>query len=150
MKKRLTIFFVAAVVLIGFYFISELFRSEPPKPTITAGGKKIAFAQGSNCWSGLFSGVCSDMPAPHELTKYAGLNPVVVSPESQITIKFRIKPKKNSLGVQLWTNNEGTSEIVQLKNQILTVPKEKGVYIYGISANWRKGSSMYFFVIEVR
>ncbi|CAH1195617.1 hypothetical protein PAECIP111891_00710 [Paenibacillus allorhizoplanae] len=149
MKKRLTIFFAAAVILIGVYFISELFRTEPPKPTITAGDKKIAFAQGSYCWSGLFSGKCSDMVAPPELIKYAGLNPVVVSPESQITIKFRKKPKKNSLGAQLWKNNDRTSETVQLKNQILTVPKEKGVYIYGISANWSKGSSMYFFVIEV-
>ncbi|CAN7676920.1 hypothetical protein [Paenibacillus sp. LjRoot56] len=149
MKKRLTIFFAAAVLLIGVYFISELFRSEPPKPTITAGNKKIGFAQGSYCWSGLFSGKCSDMVAPPELIKYAGLNPVVVSPESQITIKFRSKPKKNSMGAQLWKNNDRTAETVQLKNQSLTVPKEKGVYIYGISANWRKGSSIYFFVVEV-
>jgi hypothetical protein len=150
MKKRLTIIIVAAVLLIGVYFISELFRSEPPKPTITAGDNKIAFAQGSYCWSGLFSGKCADMVAPPELIKFAGLNPVVVSPESQITIKFSKKPKENSLGAQIWKNNDRKSETVQLKNQIITVPKEKGVYIYGVSANWRKGSSVYFFVIEVQ
>ncbi|OAS16399.1 hypothetical protein [Paenibacillus oryzisoli] len=149
MKKRLTIFFVAALLVIGVYFISDLFRSEPPKPTIMAGDKKIAFAQGSYCWSGFLRGECADMVAPRELIHYAGLHPVVVSPESQITIKFRVKPKQNSLGVQLWTNDNMSPETVQLKNQMLTVPKEKGVYIYGVSANWRKGSSVYFFVIEV-
>lgn len=150
MKKRLTIFFVAAVLVIGGYFISGFFRSEPPKPTIMAGEKKIAFAQGSYCWSGFLGGKCADMVAPRELIRYAGLQPVVVSPESQITIKFRVKPKQNSLSVQLWTDDDRSPANVQLKNQTLTVPKEKGVYIYGVSANWRKGSSVYFFVIEVQ
>ena len=40
--------------------------------------------------------------------------------------------------------------IKPLNENVLLVPKEKGVYIYSVSANWEKGSSSYVFVIEVK
>lgn len=41
-------------------------------------------------------------------------------------------------------------ENVLLNNNVLFMPKEKGVYIYSVSAQWEKGSSSYNFVIEVK
>jgi hypothetical protein len=150
MKKLLIIFLVLAVLIIGVYFTFGLLSSEPPSPTITAGDKRIVSAQGSYCWRGFLNGKCVDMISPPEIIIYAGLIPVVVSPETQLNIEFRNKPIKNTLGANKWISNEGTTEVVQLDDNFLTVPKEKGVYVYDIFARWGKGSSSYVFVIEVR
>lgn len=149
MKKLVSIFLVLVVLIIGVYFIFGLFSSEPPSPTITVGDNNISSAQGSYCWRGLLNAKCVDMVSPPEIVKYAGLKPVVVSPETQLKIKFRNKPKKNTLGANKWVSDEET-EVVQLNGNVLTLPKEKGVYVYDIFARWGKGSSSYVFVIEVR
>ncbi|MDR6549889.1 hypothetical protein [Paenibacillus qinlingensis] len=152
MKKRLTLMIVIVAFFLGAYLISDLFRMEPPRPTIMAGKTKINFAQGSYCWSGFGKGTCSDMPSPPDIVKYQNLIPEVVPAQSPIKITFRNKPKRDTLGAMKWTsaNATGTFEGVQVKNSELIVPKEKGVYTYSIYANWRRGSSSYIFVIEVK
>ncbi|KUO50272.1 MAG: hypothetical protein APF76_11210 [Desulfitibacter sp. BRH_c19] len=146
MKKFLSILSVLVVLIIGVYFI---YTSEPPSPTITVGGKNIASAQGSYCWRGLLNGKCVDMVSPPEIIRESGLKPIIVSPEAQLKIEFRNKPKENSLGVNIWVSDQET-EVVPLNGNVLIVPKEKGVYVYDIFAGWEKGSSSYAFVIEVQ
>ncbi|OEF99895.1 hypothetical protein BHF71_07225 [Vulcanibacillus modesticaldus] len=149
MRKFLSILLVLVVLVIGAIPIIGLLSSEPPIPTITVGDKEVTTVQGSYCWSGLLKAKCVDMISPPEIIKHAGLRPVVVSPEAQLTIEFKNEPKKNTLGANRWINNEET-EVVQLNDNVLTVPKENGVYVYNIFASWEKGNSSYVFVIEVR
>jgi hypothetical protein len=150
-KKYLAI--TILVILVGLGIGGYLFlgqsSSEPPTPTITAGNNKIAVAQGSYCWNGLYSGKCVDMAAPPEIIKIKDLKPVVVSPENQLKIKFTNEPNKNTLGANRWISNDD-SETVQIKNNVITAPKEKGIYVYDIFARWKNGSSSYVFVIEVQ
>lgn len=65
-----------------------------------------------------------------------------------VYIAFKRKPVKGTLNASVWFNNE-IVENVPLQNNVLVVPNEKGIYIYGISANWEKGSAGYVFSIEV-
>ncbi|QGQ98047.1 hypothetical protein EHS13_25710 [Paenibacillus psychroresistens] len=147
MKKLF--FLVLVVLIVGVYFIFKLFSSEPPSPTISVGDKIISSAQGSYCWRGLLNAKCVDMVSPPEIIKMAGLKPIVVSPEAQLKIKFRNQPKKNTMGVNRWISDEKVEE-AHLNGNILTLPKEKGVYIYDIFAYWNKGSSSYVFVVEIQ
>ena len=84
-----------------------------------------------------------------ELIKYQYIKPVEVPPESQMKIAFDNKPIKNTMRAHLWINNEKV-ETIQLNNNIMTAPKENGVYIYEISARWKNGYSNYVYVIEVQ
>ncbi len=149
MGKFIISLFVLGGLVFGIYFVIGQFNDKPPSPILTVGEKKIEVLQGSYCWEGLFNGVCADTASPPELIKYREMKPTVVSPESEIKIEFKTKPNKNSVEVSQWFQN-GRTENVPLKDNIIVVPKEEGIYIYGIFARWSKGDSSYAFVIEVR
>ncbi|MFS0687990.1 hypothetical protein AB1K89_01910 [Sporosarcina sp. 179-K 8C2 HS] len=106
-------------------------------------------ARGSYCWDGLFQSSCAGTISPPMLIEHHEIKPVIVSPESDVKIEFEKEPNANTLGVNRWFNDIEV-EGVSLRNNVLIVPKEKGVYIYDVHARWKKGSSSYAFVIEVR
>lgn len=93
--------------------------------------------------------ICADMPSPPELIKNQDVKPVVVSPYSQLKIDFKEEPTEDTMIVSRWISNE-VSKNVLLNDNVILVPKEKGVYVYGVSAGWEKGSSGYAFTIEVQ
>lgn len=146
-------FIISLLVLIGLafgvYFVIGQLNSKPPTPIITVGEKKVEVVQGSYCWEGLFNNVCADTASPPEMIKHQRLKPTIISPESAIKIEFKTEPNKNSIGVNQWLQN-GETENVPLNENIITAPKEEGVYVYDVSARWDKGDSSYAFVIEVR
>lgn len=145
MKKALITLVVLVVLGVGIYFFIGLFNNNPPSPTITYNEKKLEVARGSYCWTGS----CADTISPPRLIEHNEIKPVIVLPESELKIEFEKEPNANTLGVNRWLN-ENDLEDVSLKNNVLIVPKEKGVYIYDVHASWEKGSSSYAFVIEVR
>lgn len=147
MKKFLITFLV--VLVIGLYLVIGLLNSNPPSPIITVDDKKLEVARGSYCWDGLFHASCVDTISPPMLIKHHEIIPVIVSPESDLKIKFKKEPEENTLGVTRWLSNNEVEE-VSIKNNVLVVPKEKGVYIYDVHARWEKGDSSYAFVIEVQ
>lgn len=149
MRKFLRFFLILIFLVFGIYLIAEIFNSEPPSPTITFGKKGISTAQGSYCWNGLLNLKCVDMTSPPMIIKHEGLKPVVVSPEAQLKVEFKNEPKKNTLRANKWISNE-EKETAKLNDNVLTAPKEKGVYVYDIFARWDKGDSSYVFVIEVQ
>jgi hypothetical protein len=149
MKKFLITLLVLIALGIGGDFVTGLFSAKPPLPIITVGEKKVEVAQGSYCWNGLLNSVCADTSSPPELIKNQELKPVVVPPDSQLKIEFKDEPKENTLVVNRWLTNEKT-ENVPINDNVILLPKEKGVYVYDVSARWEKGDSSYVFVIEVR
>ena len=145
--KKVFIFVIAVVVLVvGIYFV---FNIKPPKPTITIENNTVEVVQGSYCWGGLINVQCVDKISPPDIIKHQELKPVVVSPGAELKIEFNRKPQENTLGVYIWFSNDEI-ENAPLNDNVLLVPKEKGVYIYSVSAHWEKGSSSYAFVIEVK
>jgi hypothetical protein len=149
MKKYLGTLIILITLGIGGYFVIGLFNVKPPSPSITVEDKKVEVAQGSHCWDGLINAGCVDMTSPPELIKFHELKPVVVSPESELKIEFKNTPQENTLNVNQWLTNEKT-ENVQVKDNRIVLPKEKGVYAYDVSARWEKGDSSYAFVVEIR
>lgn len=149
MKKPIITLFALVILGLGIYSFIRLFNTSPPELMITVEGKKVGWAQGSYCWEGLLNSICADMPSPPELIKNQAVKPVVVSPYSQLKIDFKEEPTEDTMIVSRWISNE-VSKNVLLNDNVILVPKEKGVYVYGVSAGWEKGSSGYAFTIEVQ
>lgn len=105
MKKSLSILIVLVILAVGVYYAIGLFIVKPPTPIITVEGEKVEWVQGSYCWEELFKGVCADMISPPELVEFQELNPIVVSPQSQLKIEFRKEPTENTLRVDIWHTN---------------------------------------------
>lgn len=145
--KKVFISLLAVVLLVGGIYFA--FNSKPPKPVITIENKTVEVAQGSYCWEGLINAQCVDMISPPDLIKHHELKPAVVSPGAELEIKFKREPLENTLNASIWFNNNEV-ENAPLNENALLVPKEKGVYMYNVSADWEKGSSSYVFVIEVQ
>lgn len=150
MRRFLLITLPLIVIGLGVYGIIGISNSsKPPSPTITVGDINIPTAQGTYCWSGFMNSKCVDMISPLGIVAHNDLKAVVVSPEAKLNIVFKNKPKKGTLGANIWISDEKT-ETANLKGNILTVPSEKGVYVYDVHAGWEKGDSSSVFVIEVR
>ncbi|MEO4052649.1 hypothetical protein [Solibacillus sp. CAU 1738] len=148
MKKFFTSLLAVVVLIVGIYFIDGLFNLKPPKPTITIESNKVEVAQGSYCWSGVITAKCVDIIAPPEIIEHQELKPVLVSPEAKIKIEFNREPKE--LGVNKWSSHDEIEDVPLNEDDVFLVPKEKGVYIYSVYGQWKKGSSSYVFVIEVK
>ncbi|MFS0688828.1 hypothetical protein AB1K89_06260 [Sporosarcina sp. 179-K 8C2 HS] len=146
MKKILISLLAVVVVVAGVYFV---FNLKPPKPNITIENNTVEVAQGSYCWGGLINKQCVDMISPPDIINHHELKPVAVSPGAKLNIEFKRRPLENTLDASIWFSNDEV-ENVPLNDNVLLVPKEKGVYIYSVSARWEKGSSSYVFVIEVK
>ncbi|MFJ7737628.1 hypothetical protein ACIQ2D_15040 [Lysinibacillus sp. NPDC097287] len=146
MKKVLISLLAVIVLVVGIYFV---FNLKLPKPIITIENNTVEVAQSSYCWRGLINARCVDMISPPGIIEHQELKPVVVSPGAELKIEFNRKPQENTLGAYIWFSNDEV-ENVPLNDNVLVVPKEKGVYIYSVSAHWKKGSSSYAFVIEVK
>ncbi|MGZ9583670.1 hypothetical protein [Paenibacillus marinisediminis] len=149
MKKAVTVAIVVIITVTAGWLVKELLSGGPPSPTIQAGKVKVAVLQGSYCWTEMFRSECADMASPPMMVKHEGVKPVVVSPEAQLTISFGNKPNEDTLGANIWLGENGPKQ-ANLNRNVLTAPKEKGVYIYDIHAGWNKGGSSYVFVIEVQ
>ncbi|MFD0048839.1 hypothetical protein ACFVHQ_05820 [Actinomycetes bacterium NPDC127524] len=93
--------------------------------------------------------VCADTSSPPQIIKYHDIKPIVASRQSKLKIEFKNKPKEDTLHVTQWLTNEKT-ENVSINDNVILLPKEKGIYVYDVSAKWKKGNSSYAFVIEVK
>jgi hypothetical protein len=149
MKKVFITLLTLIALGIGIYFVTGILHSKPPTPTIRVDEKKLEVARGSYCWDGLFNSTCADTISPPMLVEHHKIKPLIVSPESKLIIEFNKEPIENTMGVTRWLSTDKV-EAAPLNDQVLTVPKEKGVYIYDVHARWDKGSSSYAFVIEVQ
>ncbi|ASN05633.1 hypothetical protein [Virgibacillus necropolis] len=145
-KKFFTIIIVIGLIITGL-FIFVPFKSEPPTPTVTAGGTTIPTTEGSYCWDGLFSAQCVDKVYTGPLDMAKEHNPTVVSPNEEIKIDFKKEPK--TIEVEQWIDNENTGNI-EVKTNSLLAPKEKGKYVYNVLADWKQGDVNYVFSIEVK
>ena len=138
MKKAIVLFVALALILVGC-------SDRPPVPKLTAGNIDIPVVMGSYSWKSFAKHVVADAPGPADLLK--GTTPVSVEPGAEVLVKFSPKPDK--LIWSRWAGNE-TVEQVELDSNKLTLPEEKGVYIYSIRAVWGTyNSGMYAFIVKV-
>ncbi|MCH1627114.1 hypothetical protein [Fredinandcohnia quinoae] len=149
MKKSIITLIALIVLAVGIYFVIGLFYVKPPTPILTVEDKKVEGIQGSYCWDGLLYSVCADTSSPPEMIKNQDLKPIVVSSQSNLKIEYKNKPQENAVKVNQWLTNGNTKD-VPINDNAIQLPKEKGVFVYDVSARWEKGSSSYAFVVEVK
>ncbi len=76
---------------------------------------------------------------------FKSFNAIEVEPSADIAIKIKHKPK---LSVYLW-NEPGMDKEIIIENDNLSVPSNKGRYVYEVLAKWSNGEVSYTFVVEV-
>lgn len=138
MKKTMVLICFLSLLLAGC-------GNRPPMPTLTAGTTDIPVVMGTYSWRSFAKHVIADAPGPDYLLKDA--TPVSVKLGAEVRVKFSRKPDK-----MIWSRWVGQETVEQgeLVSDKLTLPKEKGEYIYSIRSEWgKKGSGMYAFVVSV-
>ena len=146
--KKIAVIIIIGLIMIGI-FIFQPFRSEPPTPYVTIGIVNIPTTQGSYCWERLLSAQCVDKAYTSLFDMASTHKPTVVSPNEKIKIEFNIKPIAGTMKVEQWVDEDNIQK-VEVKNGLIVVPKEKGMYVYHVIANWEKGSGSYAFSVEVK
>lgn len=149
MKKTIIIIGLTILIGIGGYVLGKGVEAKPPEPVVTIDEKEISIVRGSYCWSSSLKSVCEDTSAPPDIVSYANQKPVAAQPSTEVTIDFDEKPLKDSIELSRWLNEEESTS-VPLNDHTFVLPKEKGSYIYSVSARWDQGDAVYAFIIEVK
>jgi hypothetical protein len=123
-------------------------KSLPPKITLIVDGKNVTSIRGGYSWSIDGKTEIADSPTPPELVKE--LEAVVVSSESKLRIGFDNKP--SSIDLTIWGNDVKTGKPLNqdLQDNVVSLPLNKGTYIYNIKATWKEGYANYAFKVEVQ
>lgn len=145
MRKIIGLFLLLAIFVTGCnqgkeQESSQESLSNPPKLTITANKKSITALRGTTSWISFEL----DSAAPPELVNYQKerLN---IKPKSKITLTFEREP--DDLKVYIW---EGNNQIIQqVKSGTIIAPRQKGLVVYEVYANWQEGSAHYAFSVNV-
>ena len=139
---------ISMLFIIAFIWMIILLNAGPPKPVVLSEGKEVPFVQGTYCWQNIINNDCVDKIPPPEIIANKKIVPFSVSPQSEIKISFK-KPPIDGIEVDKWLSSDEI-KLVKVKDNVFSVPKEKGTYIYSISGRWDKGGSSYIFAIEVK
>lgn len=150
MKGSIITFALVILIIMSGYWVWKEYTSMPPEPIIMISEERVEVVRGTYCWSSELKGVCEDTFAtPPELIAYYGTEPADASPESILTIEFDRDPIEDSFSLTRWIDDENEVDVMVKGNEFV-LPKEKGTYIYGVSANWDEGDAVYAFVIDVK
>lgn len=139
---------VIFAVLILAIAIIEPFRMEPPTPKVTVNGEEIPTTQGSYCWHGMIFAQCADFIHTTPLDMAEEHDPTSVSPQQNIGIDFFREPLDGTLEIEQWIDEDNSKEI-ELIHDSITIPQEKGIYVYHITALWKEGDGNYAFSVIV-
>lgn len=116
----------------------------PPEITgfILSGESSYQMAGGAYEWDNGKQAVITDYAGPTQLAE--GFEAIVLEPGSQVSIEIKQNPY---LQLYLWTSDEKRET---LEGDDITVPANKGRYIYEVLAQWSNGNRSFTVVIEVK
>lgn len=146
MKKR---FWLILLVVVGLTLYFEPFRGSPPEPDVSVNGRDIAVTSGSSCWNSLLNSKCIDLSDTTPLDMTAGQTPIVVKPGEKIDVAFTDGPAPTRIKAEQWQKGD-TKKTIRLKNEQITAPDQKGLYIYHVYAWWKQGDGNVAFPIQVK
>lgn len=115
---------------------------------MSAGEKEIPTVGGSYCWSGLLSSRCVDYVYANPLEMAKEAKTINIAPNEEIAINFKTEPLDGTYKIEQWIDDHRQKEI-ELNNGIFLAPSDKGLYIYYITARWKRGDGSYAFSIKV-
>lgn len=123
---------------------------EPPDLTVTMEDKDFPAVKGTYTWEteGLFSNeaVIADAEAPYQIAE--GMNIETVKPGQSATLNFS-DDTKPELNAYTW-KDENRSKQLEVNQNKIVLPSEKGKYVVEVMARWSNGESSYTFVIDVK
>ncbi|MFJ6208589.1 hypothetical protein [Lysinibacillus sp. NPDC092081] len=146
--RSLKIKIISMLFIIAFIWMIMLLNAGPPKPVVLSEDKEVPTVQGTYCWRNIINNECVNKIPPPDIIANNKIVPFTVLPQSEIKINFK-KPPIDRIEVEKWLSHDEI-ELVKVKDNVFSVPKEKGTYIYSISGRWDKGGSSYIFAIEVK
>lgn len=88
--------------------------------------------------------VTTDHASPNQMAEH--LKPIRVKPDQKVKVEIEDDPV---MKVFLW-NETGIEKEIKLEDDQITVPADKGKYIYEVLAEWKNGEISYTFVAEVQ
>jgi hypothetical protein len=121
----------------------------PPSMTglINVKGKEFSMKAGNYKWERKRGSetevVQTDAASPSQIGE--SFNAIGLEPNANINIEIEDNPK---ISVYQWNENGRDKEVI-LKNKSLSVPSNKGRYIYEVLAKWSNGEVSYTFAVEV-
>ncbi|MGE7842562.1 hypothetical protein ACQKNX_17345 [Lysinibacillus sp. NPDC093712] len=114
---------------------------------IHVNGQKYEMDEGGYQWErkkGLTTEtIQTDHLSPNQVAEK--LHPIQLAPNTNIRFEVEENPE---IVVYLWNEN-GRDKEIMTKNNEMTVPQNKGRYIYEVLARWSNGEVSYTFVVEV-
>ncbi|USK36942.1 hypothetical protein LIS77_13405 [Cytobacillus firmus] len=122
----------------------------PPEKTaaVEVNGSDYSIEKGGYRWvrkKGLETEtVTTDHASPNQMAEL--LKPIRVKPEQKVKVKIEDDPV---MKVFLW-NETGKEKEIKLEDDQITVPADKGKYIYEVLAEWKNGEISYTSVAEVQ
>jgi|GEM_PF-309423 len=133
----------------GFESIKGQSLSKPPELTVSIVNKGIAAVCGTFSWfidsgDGIVKCIEADSGPPNELVKNQKES-LYVKPNSRIFLSFESKPINYKVGI--WENDKSINQ--RVKNGEITTPREKGLVIYEVKAEWQQGTAIYAFAINM-
>lgn len=141
MKKNVVILIIVFAILIVAGIVT--IYSQVPEIKMTYNDEKVEVQKCPFGWDSFMRSFRADYPTPDILAK--DLHATVVKPESNLDVKFSRKP--NVVDVKLWDDQSYSYNYDYGK---ITVPKEKGIYIFEVWGFWKQGEVLYVFKVEVR
>jgi hypothetical protein len=154
MKSKQTIIFMIlmTVLLVGCskQTAAPSQMDTPPLPIVTTDSREIApVVQSSYCWKN----GCADYAGGKVMVEDKPVT--VIEPGETIKIYFDYKPIPTNISLGEFTDKDATQ--VPLDNGTFKSPDKRGIYYYGISANWlskdgktTNGDTSAVFAIEVK
>ncbi|MDW2885381.1 hypothetical protein [Exiguobacterium artemiae] len=146
MKKR---FWLVLLLVVGLMLYLESFRGTPPEPDVSVNGTDIAVTSGSSCWKSLLNSKCIDLSETIPLDMTAEQTPTIVKPGEKIDVAFNDGPSPTRIKAEQWQKGD-TKKTIRLKNEQITAPSQKGLYIYHVYAWWKKGDGNVAFPVLVK
>lgn len=125
-----------------FLFEKDVFPPSP-KGMIIVTGNDYEMASGGFSWVNGDQAIETDALAPTQIAE--DLDAIEAKSNSIIRIEIEQNPQ---LTVYLWEEDQTTP--IQLNGTEMTLPDNKGRYIYEARAVWENGKVSYTFVVEVQ
>lgn len=132
-------------------------ENKPPDTDIEVDHKQYDTILGAYCWDYRTSNdnredECVDVAGPVELL--ADEEPIAVNPGEHMTLIIDDERKPDDVQLSQMKNDEETD--IEIDDNQLTAPEEKGIYYYDYDVSWvadgdqSHGDVSYAFVIEVK
>lgn len=144
----MSLLLILGLGIIAYFTINTTIPKEAPVPIVKYNNLIIPTVESMYNWIDEKKGGNSHLsPPPEESTK--DLPPIVVEPNSNLTIGFDTKYQPKQMEILLWSQGDIKSREI-LYDNVLSAPTEPGIYVYEINGTWDDNhDSAHSFRIEV-